>query len=450
MTRVAASSPAAFPTPSSRHRARRAAAFVSTGGLLVGLGAVSASPVFAATAADCFDDPDGFDNTLNSAEGDDRDDIQSLLLSDNAVICLVGTFDIDETLIPTGSLELYGLPGAVLNGVNTRIIEMVVDSPLVVENLTFQNGDASFGRGGAIAGYDVTIINSTFTDNAASDGGAVYGYGAVSVEGSTFLDNTADVYGGAIAAGTSEIENSTFVGNTAGDEGGAIFAGNSDVQFSTFLDNTSAAPEPEGELPGESIYLSVDFVDNLSIRGNIFAGSTGYPHLGVGGSPTSGEIFDFGGNVFSTPLATETDLGFAQPSTLFERTSAQLFGAGAAADSNGGPTQTVALIPGSPAIDAVPPLVEVTAASSSDALSPTAISNLTLDQRGEPRVANADAGAFELQADEIGGEGSEGPELAATGTTSGTAGLLGGAAALLMGLGAALALAGRRLARSSR
>ena len=47
----------------------------------------------------------------------------------------------------------------------------------------------------------------------------------------------------------------------------------------------------------------------------------------------------------------------------------------------GGPTQTHSLLPGSPAIDAVPP----------------ESCTLETDQRGEPRLAACDIGAFELQ-----------------------------------------------------
>jgi nitrous oxidase accessory protein NosD len=57
---------------------------------------------------------------------------------------------------------------------------------------------------------------------------------------------------------------------------------------------------------------------------------------------------------------------------------------------NGGPTRTIALLPGSPAIDAAGPIVEVSA---------DYFDVLTKDQRGEPRSAieSGDIGAYELQ-----------------------------------------------------
>ena len=492
MTRVFASLPSAAEAPTNRQLGRKTAALVSTSGLLVGFGAVSATPAFAATSADC--------TGANTVSSGNADDIQTLLY--NAllpIVCVEGTFTIDGTLFAPRDVTIFGLTGAVLDSDGTdRVItgdsedsvHVTLQNLTITDGVTFGGGavaadavtvidssfrenSAGFGgaivadtvtvtgstfelntanfEGGAIVGYDsVSVTDSTFLTNSTDDGdgGAITSYGSVTVDASTFVGNSASRYGGAIDAYTSEVQNSTFVGNSADDEGGAIFTGDSEVQFSTFLNNTSAVPQVEAELPGESIYLSVIDTDNLSIRGNIFAGSTGYPQLGVGGTVTTGQIFDFAGNVFSTSRATESDLGFVDPSTLFDRTPTQLFGSGAAPGSNGGSTQTVALIAGSPAIDAVPSLAALTSAPASDTLSPAAISDLNVDQRGEPRVANADAGAFELQADEVGGEGAEGPELAATGTTSGTAGLLGGAALLLMGLGAALAFAGRRIART--
>ncbi|MBX9717243.1 MAG: hypothetical protein K2X36_00160, partial [Microbacteriaceae bacterium] len=274
------------------------------------------------------------------------------------------------------------------------------------------------------------------------DGGAITSYGSVAVDASTFVGNSASRYGGAIDAYTSEVQNSTFVDNTAGDEGGALFTGNGEVQFSTFLNNTSAVPQTGGELPGESIYLSVNGTANLSIRGNIFAGSTGYPHLGVGGAPTTGQIFDFAGNVFSTSRATESDLGFVDPSTLFDRTPTQLFGSGAAPDSNGGATQTVALVAGSPAIDAVPSLTAISSVPTTAELSPAAISDLNVDQRGVARTGVRDAGAYEFVPAEQ--PVPEEPELAATGTSSSEVGGLAALAALLLGLGAAVVAVTRR------
>lgn len=473
-----------------RRSASRVASAIGATGLLVGLGAVSVTPAHGATASDCIDDGTANDNTLNSAAGDDRDDIQALLDSDDAVICLAGTFDISATLTASRNVELFGLPSAVLNGVDTQIFEMTGDHPLVVENLTFQNGDASSGLGGAISAYGVSIINSTFLNNfsfsggaiaayevdvtgstfdgnvagdlgvgyggaiiaefisvtdstfvdnvSSAEGGAVQGYAAVDIASSTFVDNAAASNGGAVWGADVDVTNTTFVGNDAEFEGGAIWAEYGQVTFSTFLNNTASAPDPEADVPGNAIYVSYNGESDLVIRGNIFAGSSANPQIGVGTIVTPDAITDLGGNIFSTSRSTETDVpNPADPSTLFSQSVSAIFGPSPALGDNGGASETVALVPGSPAIDAVPPL-EMT-----EALTPAAL-EIDVDQRGEPRVGFSDAGAFELQADEIGGGGSE---LADTGLGDSTTTLLAGFAALLLGIGASFAIGTRRLPR---
>lgn len=466
--------PAALaPNRPGRAFLRKATAVASTGGLLVGFGAIAATPAFAASDSDC-----GVGNTVSSGDGDD---IQTLLDDPLVpIVCLEGTFVLDTTLEVDRDVTLYGRTSAVLDGNDAVQILRQFDAAVDVtfQNLTVRNGDAFEGGavradsvtvissvftnnaatfGGAISAEDVTVSDSTFSNNSADfEGGAIIGYGSVSITESTFVDNSAGYYGGAVRAYTSTVNNSTFVGNFAGNEGGALFTGDSTVQFSTFLNNTvkpnlipdSADGTPSDaalpELPGESIYLAVSDGEVLDIRGNIFAGDGVSAQLGVGitqpePEPAPGVITDRGGNVFSTTALTEANFAAPDASTQFGKTPTQIFGAGAAPGDNGGSTQTVALIAGSPAIDAVPPILEISAEA---ALVPAAIGDVVLDQRGVDRTEFADAGAFEF--------GAAAPELVATGADSGTTGWLAAIAALLLGSGAAIAVGARRRSRSVR
>lgn len=523
-----------------RRRIVRTTSALASTGLLVGFGVSAAAvPAFAATDADCTDA-----NSLASADGDDAADIQALLDDDGvSVICLTGTFPVTATLTANRDITLYGLPSAVLDGLDTNSILVVSGeaNTTTLQNLTFENGSGSNGAavnaytvivensifqsneaafGGAIFSYDVTVTDSqflsntadsgdgfgfggaimsygsavvtdsiftlneaelsggaitsydsveatgstftsnyasavggailgeelvdvsssTFTQNEAEFGGAITGYEQVTVGRSTFVDNFS-AYGGAINSDdVVSVVNSTFVDNEATDEGGAIYAGTGTVGFSTFLNNTAAEPVDGEELPGEAIYLEFDGEDDLEIRGNIFAGTSGNPQLGVGTVVEPTAIVDRGGNVFSTSEATEADLNDPAESTLFSQSISAIFGASPALDDNGGSTETVALVPSSPAVDAVPPLVDVTLAPASLLAS--------IDQRGEPKAGEfVDAGAFELQDDELGGEGAE---LADTGPDDTKASLLGGFAALFIGIGAAFAIGTRRISRNSR
>ncbi|MER3394006.1 MAG: LPXTG cell wall anchor domain-containing protein, partial [Microcella pacifica] len=134
-------------------------------------------------------------------------------------------------------------------------------------------------------------------------------------------------------------------------------------------------------------------------------------------------------------------------STLFGQSVAQIFGPGASLAANGGATDTVLLIPGSPAVDIVPDedFLDVTSAEVASVFSAvdaaagfSPVSDTPdEDQRGEPRDGLRDAGAVELQADELGSE------LAATGVSNATTvGWLGAAFVALGSL--VLLVRGRR------
>ncbi|HOT33680.1 MAG TPA: choice-of-anchor Q domain-containing protein [Rhodoglobus sp.] len=443
-------------TSFTRSRAVRVASGLASFGVVVGFSLVAASPASAATDADCTPL-----NTVDATTGTSTD-IQTLLTASTPVICLSGTFTLTAGLTYDYDVTLHGLPSATLDGDGSYgILTDTGTHTLIVENLRFTNGNAFDGGaingygvlvnnssfdnnsatsfGGAIAAYGTEINNSVFEDNTAAfggavaagfvgvsastftqnsadaSGGAIYGYGggigAVAVDSSTFEANTAQFVGGAIASyGSLAVDNSTFVGNSTEDEfgqGGAIGAESGTVFQSTFLDNSS------GSGSAASIYKSSD--TELTLRGNIFAGSVD-EHLFADGT---GQFADAGGNLFTTSEATESSLSGVQPSTLFDLTTLAIFNGATLAD-NGGPTFTVALYAGSPAINAVP----------ADA------DSLPVDQRGVARPDVSDAGAYEFVA----------PVLAATGSVP--SGILGGAAALLLGAGALAVGLARRAVRS--
>ncbi len=552
----------AVPATFAGRRLTRTAAALASSGLLVGMGAVSATPAVAAEAADC-----DAGNTVNSGMGGTQNDIQ-VLLSDvtEPVVCLAGTFVLTSTLTLNRPVELFGLDAAELDGDGDQIINATAGSDLLVQNISFINGDAfeggaiyidggltvensqftgntSYADGGAIfvAGSNtVDVIGSTFTDNSTGPefGGDPYGGGAIYVDGtstlfieestfsgneasgaggavfayvvvndlSEFSDNTAPFGGAVYGAATISFEStfannsaeeggavraflyaasigSTFVGNAASESGGAIEAGlqgegqggyGAVVSLnSTFVDNT--ADSVGGAIVGEygQIALST-FLDNEADAGIIFDHSDAIYAFGAEGSmEVGGNIFassrfnrqlgaqeddaysDLGGNVFTTNEGTEAPLGTPDATTLFSQSAASIFGAGAGLADNGGPTQTVALVEGSPAIDVVPTLaIDIFAVSMpadsefapvreqlddiADLLAASDTSEV--DQRSVERTAIADAGAYEY------GEA----ELAATGADDSTKSILGGLAALLLGAGAAFAIGTRRISRNGR
>jgi hypothetical protein len=233
---------------------------------------------------------------------------------------------------------------------------------LTVEDATISGNSITFGYGGGIfnAG-SLTVRNSTFFGNGGFGyGGAIaqLANATATVTGSTFVGNSSlctFCYGGAILAGggssTMNVTNSTFVGNASGYQGGAIYTNATlTVTNSTFSGNSSANG---GGIRSEfgNVTLQNSIVANSSAGGNCDA--------------TFGVISGLG-NV-SWPDATcpgsnvDPQLGALQ--------------------DNGGPTETMALAPESPAVDAA-----------------VAADCPATDQRGvtRPQGDGCDIGAFEL------------------------------------------------------
>ena len=212
--------------------------------------------------------------------------------------------------------------------------------------LTITGG--SSGKGGGVYGTpksNVTLTNCTISGNKASDsGGGVYeANGSLTMINCTLSGNSSSFYGGAVEAfsSTATLINVTISGNSTGNAGGGVFS----VRSDTILKNTIVA----GNIRSGGI------ADDL-VRtgpGNTFSGSNNL--FGTGGS--GGLVNGVNGN----------QVGVANP------------GLGSLAN-NGGPTQTIALLAGSPAIHA--------------GLDGTGIP--VTDQRGVLRVGGVDIGAYQV------------------------------------------------------
>ena len=391
----------------------------------------------------------------------------------------VDTTTADPTIIVTDSTFSSNATGPVIDGFDGysggAIYSDSTDT-FTVTGSEFTGNSASF-LGGAVFGYAVLTEQTTLSGNSAPGGGALYATLMASVEstysennaqygggvmalvyaasiGSTFVGNEASFAGGAIASGLGgggglsgygsvQSLNSTFVDNSAVELGGAIMADYGQVSLSTFLDN-----EVDSSGEGNAIFLFAD-ESELEIAGNVFAGTSSAAQLGA---EPAGLYSDLGGNVFSTTRAAEAALAAPHPSTLFSRSVTSIFGPSPALTANGGTTVTIALVSGSPAIDAVPPetLAQIdlflVSAMGSAAAALESASDFTaaatsagLDQRNVERTGFADAGAFEF------GDA----ELAATGSDATTNGWLAALAAMLLGSGVAAALVARRRSRTA-
>ena len=305
-----------------------------------------------------------------------------------------GTVNISNSLVTRSFVQNRG--GAIYNNTGT----VTITSSTLTENYTnFPSSGYGLGEGGAVFSYlgTLNVVNSTFSNNTAANGGAIYSGGSTTtITGSTLTANFADTNGFEaggggifIHGGTVNIVNSTLSGNGVltfyGGGGGAILAdlGTLNLTNSTIANNSVYGRETEGG-GGVLAYARVNVKSTL-IAGN--SAQSGPDVLGVVSSAGFNLIGKKDGSIGFT-AATDKKGTIASP------LNAKLDWKGLR--SNGGPTQTVALLSGSPAIDK----------GTSHGLTGT----LTTDQRGFSRtvdntsIPNAtggdgtDIGAFEFGA----------------------------------------------------
>jgi hypothetical protein len=238
---------------------------------------------------------------------------------------------------------------------------------LTVSDSTFSGNSATFGGGGIRNGGGLTVSNSTFTGNSASydGGGGIYsGIGStLTVINSTFSGNSAayTIGGGGIYSGyrsTLTVTNNIVSGSTGWTRGGGIANAASTV---IAAERTIAANEASS---GRNTY-SVGIGATVTLKNTIVADS-------AMGDNCSGIITDGGGNL-SYPDASCPGINL----------NPYLY----PLQDNGGPTATMALGPGSAALDA-----------GDDATCVAAPVN-NLDQRGEvrPKGSRCDIGAIEQE-----------------------------------------------------
>jgi fibronectin-binding autotransporter adhesin len=226
---------------------------------------------------------------------------------------------------------------------------------------TAASGGALYNLFGTVAFTNVSLTGNKATD----DGGAIENLGSLTVTIASFLDNTAGVGGGSIFnAGTGTIVDVTLSGDTAGGEGGGIVN-----QGNLNLTNSTVAQESAG-VDGGGLYNFDGTLTTLNVtiaENNVSAGGFGGGIDVVGGTVilyntiVSANTVGTGGNaasdiagMVSTTLSVYNLIGSGGSGGLVNNVNHNLVGANADLGplaANGGPTKTIALLTGSPAID---------------------------------------------------------------------------------------------------
>ena len=298
--------------------------------------------------------------------------------------------DITSTLIITGNGAASTIVEASIspNTVFYRVFHVDGTGNMTLNSLTIRNGSQQNSTvfGGAIFNSGaLTIHGSIISGNSSDGGGGIYNGGTLTVDYSTISgnisgNNVAGRGGGIYNQGTLTLTNSTVSGNLAGAYGGGIYnTGTLTLNNSTVSNNTSDSDD-DNVGDGGGIFRAGGTVN---IKGSIVAGNkkgtsgTAVATADCSNTMTS-QSYNLTGSGTGCNLSGTGDVTVT-PADVFTTVLGSLA-------SNGGPTQTHALLTGSPALDQIP------SGTNSCGIAP-----LDLDQRGvtRPQGTHCDIGSFE-------------------------------------------------------
>jgi hypothetical protein len=331
--------------------------------------------------------------------------------------------------------EVISGPGAGLVTISgnreTEVFSVANGTTATLEGLTIANGMA-YGGGAVYNSGTLTLADSTLTSDSASLGGGIFNNaGALTISGSTLANESASLGGGIFNnGGMVSISDSTLADELAADAGGGIYnSGKLIISSSTLSGDSAADGGAVDNLRGQLTIVDTTLAGNsaqygggidltfgpLTVVNDTIAYNTAtgggaggglYIHGGTATldnsivamntlqtiiGPTPDDISQSGGEV--SPASADNLIGTGSYGDLSSSANNQVGvpspGLGALA-YNGGPTQTIALLPGSPAI---------AGGSTALAVDPTTGQPLEYDQRGSgfDRTLNGtvDIGAFE-------------------------------------------------------
>ena len=245
----------------------------------------------------------------------------------------------------------------------SRVFQIDSGVTAALAGLTITGGSASAG-GGMLNLGTITLTDSTVSGNSAISGGGVYNFGTAMLIDSTISGNSAISGGGVYNFGTAKLTDSTISGNFASYGGGVRASGPLTLTACTVSGNSAAV--------GGGILLLSGPNSRTTIGDTIVAGNTAIISPDLDGKIDQDQGFNL--------------IGDGTGASGFTAASDQLGTAASAIDTllaplgdYGGPTQTMALRTGSPAIGRG-----------------TTVAGLTADQRGFALDApRADIGAFQ-------------------------------------------------------
>jgi len=386
---------------------------MGTSAIAVMLAVFTAVPAFAATITVA--------NLNDSGSGSLRDAIAIASPGDTINFRVAGTITLTSgELLINKSLTISG-PGAgslaVSGNRSSRVFEIGGGTTVSISGLTIENGNAYQGGGIYNAGT-LTVTNSTLSGNiggsyyTGGQCGGISNGGTSTVTNSTLSGNYGAYSGGGFCNfATLTMTNSTLSGNFAFANGGGIWNGGTLTMTNSTLSGNYVQYSNGGGIDNSGTLT----VSNSTLSGN--SGANGGGMLNEGALTIKNSIvanssrencFSFGAPIISQGHNLSDD-GSCAGFFIFvgdrNNTPAGLDPSGL--QNNGGPTQTIALLPTSPAVDAIP-------VSPVNYCTDVTGMPVTTDQRGvsRPQGPACDIGAFELVQANL-------EAITATGTTFG-------------------------------
>jgi len=305
-----------------------------------------------------------------------------------------------------------------------RILSVANGRTSEIQNITFTGGKATLGDGGAIQNSGVLTVSNAVVEKSSADycGGGIGNDNQLGIYNSTISENVA-IFGAGLcsdAASGLTVVRSAIVRNLGNHGGGIRNYGTAIVINSTVAENATLTDGGGIENYGSAVIgvynstivrnsanSSRDFysgggISNITggtfnLRNSVVAGNTLSSNTDGDYAPVYNDCWGtfslYGRNAFYADPCTFT---YVEPTSLAYLVPFSELGP---LHYNGGPTQTIALLPPSSMIDGA----MTTCVNQNNQTLPT-------DQRGKPRTIGAycDIGAFEYDPDEVFIDGFDG------------------------------------------
>jgi len=281
--------------------------------------------------------------------------------------------NISGLTISEGDVDSASFPGNSGGGIfNERHCTLTLAECIIAYNRAFNRGQSvGSGGGGIYNGGVLTLIRCTVSRNSVDrewfassvSGGGISNVGTLTVVESTIYYNEGFEGGGILNRGDISILNSTLEGNFGQGAGGGIYleAGSATIRNSTFANNSNS----HGGAIAKSLFADTEVVGCTFFK-NLASKDGGASIYVEGGDLLLANSILFNNSTASFSIANlvavngtissggynlcdEDGSGFLNAATDLPNTAPLLDTFGL--QDNGGPTRTVALLSGSPALD---------------------------------------------------------------------------------------------------